>query len=68
MFLVDFLFAKLEKNFAQKNIAYSFKNTKKATQILKKIFIFPLPQISSFSLGQKRCAYHGKSAYYEWAQ
>ena len=32
-----------------------------------------LPQISTFSLGQKRCAYYGKSAYqeyayYEWAQ
>ena len=28
----------------------------------------PLPQISTFLLGQKRCAYYGKSAYYEWAQ
>ena len=25
----------------------------------------PLPQISAFSLGQKGCAYYGKSAYYE---
>ena len=33
--------------------------------------IFPkcsLPQISTFSLGQKGCAYYGKSAYYEFAQ
>ena len=28
----------------------------------------PLPQISTFSLGQKGCAYYEKSAYYEWAQ
>ena len=33
----------------------------------------PLPQISTFSLEQKRCAYYWKSAYhecayYEWAQ
>ena len=33
----------------------------------------PLTKISTFSLGQKRCAYCGKSAYYEcayfeWAQ
>ena len=28
----------------------------------------PFPQISTFSLGQKGCAYYGKSAYYEWAQ
>ena len=26
-----------------------------------------LSQISTFSLGQKGCAYYGKSAYYEWA-
>ena len=33
----------------------------------------PLPQISTFSVGQKGCAYYQKSAYYEcahyeWAQ
>ena len=28
----------------------------------------PLPQISSFSLGRKGCAYYQKSAYYECAQ
>ena len=28
----------------------------------------PLPQISTFSLGQKGCAYYEKSAYNEWAQ
>ena len=28
----------------------------------------PLPQISTFSLSQKGCAYYGKSAYYEWTQ
>ena len=28
----------------------------------------PLPQISTFSLGQKECAYYEKSAYDEWAQ
>ena len=33
----------------------------------------PLPKISTFSSGQKGCAYYGKSAYYEgtyyeWAQ
>ena len=28
----------------------------------------PLPQVSTFSLGQKACAYYGKSAYYEWAK
>ena len=35
-----------------------------------KLFIFrnpPLPQINTFSLGQKECAYYGKSAYYEYA-
>ena len=26
----------------------------------------PLSQISTFSLGQKECAYYGKSADYEW--
>ena len=40
----------------------------------KHIFVNPpLPQISTFSLGQKACAYYEKSAYYEcayykWAQ
>ena len=28
----------------------------------------PLPKISTFSLGQKGCAYYGKCAYYEWGQ
>ena len=28
----------------------------------------PVPQISTFSSGQKGCAYYEKSAYYEWAQ
>ena len=28
----------------------------------------PLPQISTFSLEQKGCAYYEKSAYSEWAQ
>ena len=27
----------------------------------------PLPQISIFSIEQKRCAYYGRSAYYEFA-
>ena len=27
----------------------------------------PLPKISTFSFGQKECAYYGKSAYYECA-
>ena len=36
----------------------------------KRLFIFrnpPLPQIRTFSLGQKRCAYYGKTADYECA-
>ena len=45
--------------------------------MLRKIFVFntgylffrnpPLLQISTFSLGQKGCAYYEKSAYYECA-
>ena len=32
-----------------------------------RLYFFPLPQISSFSLGQKECANYEKIAYYECA-
>ena len=49
------------------------QNESKATQFWKyTAYLFfrnPfLPQISTFSSGQKGCAYYEKSAYYEWAQ
>ena len=46
--------------------AYKRLNVEKNKGYL--FFRNPLPKISTFLLGQKGCAYYGKSAYYEWAQ
>ena len=50
VFQVDFLFPKFEKNLSI---------TKKRVGLFRNP---PLPQISTFSSGQKRCAYYEESA------
>ena len=61
VFLLDFLFTKLEKNF----LIFKLKRKQNTGDLFFRNP--PIPQISTFSLGQKGCAYYGKSAYFECA-